>query len=247
MNENLLAAIIELAEVDGVLARVTGEKKKLEAGAAKQKQSYVDLMKLTEAKTKSFKASKAAFEKEEIFLKEERDKIAERRKGIASHNNYKVQQAAEKELDFSARQLNLKEEALLTKLAEIEQLQAESKAATELLATERTALEAFLAEAKATMPSLEERLQRQTARRQEIITRIDQKQLAFYDRVRNRHPMDPVVAVNAQQGCSGCFMTVGPQIVVKIATGDSLIQCPGCMRILYLSNELKELSEASHK
>jgi hypothetical protein len=247
MNENLLPAIIELAEVDSVIARVTGEKKKLEAGAGKKKQSYLDLMKLADAKLKAFKDKKAVYDKEERFLKEEREKITERRKGLTSHNNYKVQQAAEKELDFSVRQINLKEEALLATIPEFEQLEAESKAASELVKADRKELEAFLTEAKATMPSLEERINRQTARRQEIIVTIDPKHLLFYDRVRNRHPIDPVVAVNAQQGCAGCFMTVGPQIIVKISKNDSLIQCPGCMRILYLSNELKEIAEASHK
>ena len=246
MNEKLLSLIIELAEIDGVLARVTGEKKKLEAEAGKKKQSYLELVKLSDLKAKAFKDKKATYEKEEKFLKEEREKITERRKGLASHNNYKVQQAAEKELDFSARQLNIKEEALLTTLSEIELLEAQAKAASEVVKNDRKVLEAFLTEAKATMPSLEERLQRQTARRQEIIVNVDAKFLQQYERVRTRHPSDSVVAVNSQQGCSGCYMTVGPQIIVKISKYDSLVTCPGCMRILYLSNEIKELAEASH-
>ena len=240
---HFLSLIVELAEVDGVIARASGDKRKLEADAVKKKKAYVEIAEAANLKQKTATDKKNLYAKEEKFLKEEREKIADRRKGLASHNNYKVQQSAEKELDFAARQINLKEESLLNTLSEVDTLEKAAKAAADALAQTRKDLEVFLTEAKETMPSIEDRLTRQTARRQELITQIDPKLLQQYDRVRSKHPYDAVVAVATTHSCTGCFMSVGPQIILKISEPNTLTHCPGCNRILYLC---KELSESLH-
>lgn len=237
--------IVELSEVDAVIARATGDKKKLEADALKRKKSYVDLSEVVNLKQKVAKDKKAQYVKEENALKEERQKIGERRKGLASHNSYKVQQAAEKELDFAARQVNLKEEALLGSLAEVEASEKEAQTFVDKLSAVRKELEEFLNEAKQTLPSIEDRLSRQTARRQELITQIDSKILQQYERVRSKYPYDPVVAVAPNSSCSSCYMNIGPQIILKISEPRSLTNCPGCNRILYLSRELADNLHAS--
>ena len=243
MSNSLLTNIIELSEIDSIIARVTGEKKKLENDAGKKKKEYLAIVQVAETKKKAFLEKKTAYQKEEKILKEDRNKLADRRKGLGSHNNYKVQQAAEKEMDFTARQLNLKEEALLESIGVYEQLEKEANVAEEKSKAARSELELFLNEAKLTMPNLDDRLQRQTTARQEVLGKIDPKHQIGYERARTRHPMDAVVSLDAQSTCMGCHMNVGPQIVLKVSKGDALIQCPGCLRIVYLSNELRESAE----
>lgn len=239
MPSPILVQLIELSQLDSTIFRVLAEKKKLETGAVKKKQEYVAFSNQVQEKQKGFKSRKSQYQKEEQFLKEERDKIAERRKGLSTHNNSKVQQAAEKELDYSARQINLKEETLLATISELEKLEAENKKYLEELAAKRSELEKFLKEGQETMPSLEERIQRHTARRQELLRLVNPAFLAQYDRARTRYPMDPVVPLDAKGSCAGCFINVGPQLVQRIVKGETAERCPGCARIVYIPDDVE--------
>lgn len=233
MSDGLLSKIIELSKVDGTLARIAAEKKKLEDQLAGKKTEDLKTAKDSDTKIKAHEEKQRLYTREEKFLKEEREKIAERRKGLSAHNNYKVQQAAEKELDYLARQVNLKEDALLKTLSELEALEKTAIDAKAKATSSREAFATFQKEVLETMPVLEERRLRATSERAELLKGVDPAQLTTYDRARNRFPSDPVVPVNEQGGCTGCYMNVGPQIVQQILRG-LIVQCPGCRRVLFV-------------
>jgi predicted nucleic acid-binding Zn-ribbon protein len=240
MTSELISRIVELCSVDATIARIIAEKKKLEADAVKQKQNYLSFAKTAGDKVSLFDTKQKAFKAEENFLKTEREKITTRRKELSSLNNYKVQQAAEKELDFAVRQIQVKEEALLATVDELDKLETESKQAQVELKDLRAKVEAFLKEAQETIPSLDERMQRQTVRRQELLQFVNPAYLQQYEKVRAKYPTDAVVALNSQAGCSGCNMSVGPQIIQKVMKGESIDKCPGCGRILYMTQEVQQ-------
>ena len=60
--------------------------------------------------------------------------------------------------------------------------------------------------------------------------------LTAYNRIRDRFPSNPVVEVLNRDSCSGCFMKLGPQVVVQVSRQD-VVKCPGCGRILRLAAE----------
>ncbi len=235
MTQTLLSKILELSKIDSQLARIASEKKKFQSELVLRKESLAKVQKEYQARQNAYEGKKTLYGKEEKYLKQERDKIADRRRGLGTHNNYKVQQAADKELDFLARQINLKEDGLINILTEIEELEKDASTWKEKLEALTATYQAYQKEAAETMPSLEERFLRFSTERQELVHGINPAQLTTYDRTRSRFAMDPVVPLNAQQACSGCHMNIGPQILVQIHRAENLVRCPGCNRILYLA------------
>lgn len=244
MSRSLVSIVQELAQLDATIARAAADKKKLDAELIAQKELLTKIHRDATAKIKLFEERRTAHQKEERSLKEEREKISERRKGLGSHNNYKVQQAAEKELDYLARQVNLKEEALIKGLSDIEALEKDATAWREKFDVAKANYEKVQKEIAETFPVLDERTQRATTARQELIHPIDKARLTLYERARSRFPTDPVVLVNEQQSCTGCFMNVGPQVVQQVLKGDTLVKCPGCNRVLFISDTALEASQA---
>jgi predicted nucleic acid-binding Zn-ribbon protein len=237
MTDGIIYNLVELSKIDSTIARIIAERKKLESDALKKKQEFIEFSKIVSEKQKKFEDKKKEYLKEEKYLKEERDKISTRRKELSTLNNYKVQQAAEKELDFAIRQIQMKEETLLTSVDEMDNLEKDSIAAVNSLKQLRADTEKFLKEAQEIMPSLDERQKRQTASRVELLPKINPTFISNYDKVRVKYPSDAVVALNSQNGCGACNINIGPQALQKLIKAESIEKCPGCGRILYISLE----------
>lgn len=237
MTENTrtpLQNLIALGKVDIALAKILSEKKQLTEKFAKKTTELRQAENALAGKMRTYNERKSRFDKEEGAIKEERDKLIARRKALASLNNYKVQQAAEKEIEHANRQLAVREEALLASLQELESSigeNAELEKAVSQFGGERSEIEA---EIKAAYPGLEAREKELKKEREEIIQRILPAFMHTYERIRIQHS-DPVVAVDAEnKSCTACHIQIRPQVMVELHKGDRLVNCPGCGRILYL-------------
>ena len=80
------------------------------------------------------------------------------------------------------------------------------------------------------------------AKREEYASKIDERTLSAYDRIRSsvRNHL-AVVTVYNENACGGCFNTITPQRLVDIASGRKLVICEHCGRILV--NPLAESQE----
>jgi predicted nucleic acid-binding Zn-ribbon protein len=119
-------------------------------------------------------------------------------------------------------------------LDEVDALESEVAKLTSTYEENKQALAEREKEVREHYKSLEEREAEKIHERQQFLEVINPQHLAAYDRLRERHPMDAIVPVTDTRQCSGCFMQLGPQVVVEIARAKKLIRCPGCGRILYL-------------
>lgn len=230
---SLLLSLTKLSKVDGALALISAERKKLETDLAAKLRSLRKQQDEESAFTKTVEEKRAKYQREEKFLKDERAKLGERRGALSSQTNYKLAQAADKEIDYGMRQLNLREEALISILEEFDKLDAELATMREALKSATTEYENFKENAEGTFVSLEERQQKFAAEREVIVREVDAASLVQYDRIRTRYPINPVVPLDETNSCTGCFMRLGPQVVVQVGRGDSLVKCAGCGRIVY--------------
>lgn len=236
----ILPLLVEISKVDSSLARIEAEKKKLETEFSSRLDSIKKKGTEQGQITKQLTERKTVYSREEKTIKEERDKIVQRRRALATMNNYKVQQAAERELDHAGRQLSAREETLIAILQEIENLEKalnSSQSESEQLASEK---EAFESDARATLQNLDSRSKELKKQREDLASRINPSILQQYGKVRDRFPLDPLVSVTAGKNCAGCSMQLGPQVQVQLHKGEALIKCPGCARILFLSEASKE-------
>lgn len=62
---------------------------------------------------------------------------------------------------------------------------------------------------------------------------IDRAVLTKYESLRKRRPGRILVAVNGES-CGGCHRKLLPLLVHKVIVGDSVEQCPSCLRLLYM-------------
>ena len=235
--KNLITQLLKISKIDASLASIKAERKKLEDGIASTLAAIKKDDIERQSKTKIHDDKKARYQKEEKRIRDERDKLIARRKALTSLGNYKLQQAAEKEIDHASRQIGTQEEGLYTVLEELEKLSGEIKVLEDNISALRASYDRTCTEAKETVANLEDRSQRYLQERAELVKDIDSRSLTTYERIRDKFVMDPVVEVKGGNSCAGCFMQLGPQVVVQISRGDSVVRCPGCGRILYIAEK----------
>lgn len=246
VKKSLLADLLQLSKTDSALASILAERKGLEKALLDHTDKVRKNEAAVQAKTKVFEDKRSLCRMEEKSISDERMRLSERRKALKTLSTFKLQQAAEKEVDYGQRQTAIREEALLKQMSEGETLEADLKVAQEALATAKAALIKVEDDARAAMVSLNERQARHAAERQELAKGIDPATLSLYNRVKEKHAMNAVVPIT-NGICAGCFMQTGPQIIVQISRGNALVRCPGCGRILFLADEPKTEPAAPSK
>lgn len=238
MKKSLLADLLLLSKTDSALAGILAEQKTIEKNLAAKLEKIKKAEAAVQGKTKVFEDKRTLTRMEEKSISEERTRLNERRKALKTLSTFKLQQSAEKEVDYSARQVNVREEALLNTMGDVQTLEGELKSALEELAALKADFATTDAEAKATLETLKERHQRHAAERLELAKGIDAATLSSYNRIKDKHAMNAVVAIE-KGTCVGCYMQIGPQIIVQISRANALVRCPGCGRILYIPEEPK--------
>ena len=75
--------------------------------------------------------------------------------------------------------------------------------------------------------------------REKTIREIDQKILAFYEKIRVWAGNSAVVPVK-KQACYGCHMRLNDKTYADVIKGEEITTCPHCGRILYIERETAE-------
>ena len=238
-NANLLKNLVLISKIDAFIAGVNSEKKKLADQLAAKRQCLAASELSAKEKAHALRERKLYYEREDLHLKESQQKLVERRKALTTLGSYKLQVAAEREIEAAARQLATQEERYVNTLDELDAYEAAATEAKVAFAAAQEDLKKLEEEAKETSKVLEARLKEYLAEREAMVPLIDQKSLALYNRVKDKYPMDAVV-VFSRNVCSGCFLEIGPQVTLEIARGNALVRCRGCGRILYLEDSKEE-------
>lgn len=233
----LLPIIIQMSKLDVQIASLSAQKKKLEGDLAARNQVISAHQTKRAGRAKVLGEKRTLCSREEKAVKGERDRINERRTALNTLNNYKLQQAAEREIDYVAKQIGQREDLLLGLMREIELLEKEVSEIDSVIQGLADELGALQKESSETIRSLDEQLSALNKERGEFAAQLTgQSILLAYNRIRDRFPSNPVVEVMNRDSCAGCFMKLGPQVVVQVSRQD-VVKCPGCGRILRLAAE----------
>ncbi len=73
-------------------------------------------------------------------------------------------------------------------------------------------------------------------KREELTRNLEQKVLAFYEKIRLWAGNSAVVPVK-KQACYGCYMKLNDKTYAEVIKGEEIITCPHCGRILYIERE----------
>lgn len=225
--------IIELSKIDAALARIGADRKKKETDINQKKEKLAKGSAEGDLRGKKIAERREKFRREEKSIKEERERLTDRRKALASLNNYKVQQAAEREIEAANKTISLREDALLKVMGELDGYEKEHLAYMTDIEKLKASLDAAVKEHATWSEDNTPREKELTAQRGVVAAKAVPDALRLYERVRGKFPTDAVVPVT-NNACPGCFIGVGPQIIVQISRGEALQKCQSCGRILYI-------------
>ncbi len=154
--------------------------------------------------------------------------------------------STEKEMKALAVEEDIAKEKMTFANEEIERLQEinvkksrEAEEASELVDTLKKELAEVTAEADAEKAEIEKSKISLFTEREKTIREIDQKILAFYEKIRVWAGNTAVVPVR-KQACYGCYMRLNDKTYADVIKGEEITTCPHCGRILYIERETAE-------
>ena len=155
-----------------------------------------------------------------------------------------VKKAKEITTEKEMKALSLEEDIAKEKMTfaneEIERLQRinETKKslldeANEKVTTLTADFETINKEASAEKAEIEKAKSKLFTEREKLSRNIEQKVLAFYEKIRIWAGNTAVVPVK-KQACYGCYMKLNDKTYAEVIKADEIVNCPHCGRILYL-------------
>ena len=136
------------------------------------------------------------------------------------------------EIDFNEQQIKKIEDDILGLMEEEELLRQDSRVIDErlkrekgIIEVEKKAAEAETSQDKLALASLDEQ-------RRSILQSVDKSVLETYMRIISFRK-GIALARAYQESCQACHVRIRPQLLSHVMTGDSIITCDNCNRILY--------------
>ena len=174
-------------------------------------------------------------QKKEQDLAVEQDKIKRSERRLLSIKNQKEYNALSREVKLGKKVAGEIEDVILGFMTEIEAIKKtldrkdrEYEGLEKSLLEKRAEMEAITAKATTALVSL-------TTEKQEISEGVDRDFLKKYQTVQKARG-NAVVELHSGS-CSGCHMSLPPQLNIRILKQEEMILCPNCNRILYVKPE----------
>lgn len=212
-------------QIDAINAKITvitDERSKLEA--------------ITENLKADIEDSELKKRKNELHLAELNGKLTENSTKTASVKNEREMKSLQLEEEIAKEQITFANDEIerLNKVIENRQAEIASDAEklTELVATENGLQE----EVSAEIAVIEKDRQVVFGKKQKLVSSMNQKGLAFYEKIR-RWAKNTTAVVVKKQACYGCFIKLSDKVYADVIKGEEIITCPHCGRLLYIEPE----------
>jgi predicted nucleic acid-binding Zn-ribbon protein len=176
-------------------------------------------------------ATKLDHKRLELRVKEKTTELERLKSQMTQIKTNKEYDALSREIDSTRQEIGGAEDGILEALEAIEQLNADIEEKTKALEELEETNGQQLANIKAEIDSVGDKIKIKQGERENILVRLDKPLVAVYERVRRGKGAGAVVAVR-HRACSGCFKTLPPQLIQEIRRGERVITCDSCGRIL---------------
>lgn len=223
--------LFSLSETDKELQSLVVQRKQFEERRATVLAELAVAKERVERLEGQYRESASRKALEEHRLKDEEQKIIERRKQITALGGAKSAKLMERELDIATRVLQSMEQNAAASSQEVERLEGElqaSKAKVEALESEYDTLSQ---ETETSLKELEKNISRLDSTREKHLEKLELRLKNLYRRVSSRYP-GQAIAICRNGACRSCFRALPAQLYNQVLAGNMLLQCPGCSRIL---------------
>ena len=232
MNQHL-QQLIDLSQVDKDIdafePQIEEANYKYEAALAKTKSIESDIENLSNEIT----AEEIKKSKNELHLAELSQKLEDNSKKSGDVKTEREMKSLQLEEEIAKEQVTFANEeiARLEKIIEAknEQIEAAKVSLTELSAN----LESVKADVDEKLATINNERQAVFVQKEKLLGTINQKGLAFYQKIRRWAKNTTVVPVE-DQACMGCHMLISDKVYSDIIRGEDITTCPHCGRILYI-------------
>ena len=232
MNKHL-QQLIDLSfvdrDIDAFEPQIEEANSNYEAALAKTKSIDSDIENLTnEIKEEELKKSK-----NELHLAELSQKLEDNSKKSAEIKTEREMKSLQLEEEIAKEQVTFANEEIerLDKIIEVkkEQIEVANTSLAELTAS----LTSVKSDVDAKLETINKERQAEFIKKEKLLGTINQKGLAFYQKIRRWAKNTTVVAVE-EQACMGCHMVIGDKVFSDVIRADDITTCPHCGRILYV-------------
>jgi hypothetical protein len=232
MNKHL-KQLIDLAKVDKDIdafePQIEEANYNYEAALAKTKSIEADIENLgNEIKGEEVKKAK-----NELHLAELSQKLEDNSRKSSEVKTEREMKSLQLEEEIAKEQVTFANEeiARLEKIIESKKEQIEAaKISLEELSSK---LETVKAEVDAKLSEINKERQEVFVKKEKLLSDINQKGLAFYQKIRRWAKNTTVVPVE-EQACMGCHMIINDKIYADVIKAEDITTCPHCGRILYM-------------
>lgn len=232
MNKHL-NELIELSDNDKAIDSYTPQ---LEAADKK----VVKIQKKMDAAQGELDTLNADIENNEAKVKTFEEQLTLLNEQLASNAKKLKEISTEKEMKALSLEEDIAKEKMTFANEEIERLQGineTKKSLLEEVSQKVTALNNEFAEVNKAASSEKSEIEKLKGKlfvkREELSRNIEQKVLAFYEKIRIWAGNTAVVPVK-KQACYGCYMKLNDKTYAEVIKADEIVNCPHCGRILYL-------------
>jgi uncharacterized protein len=231
---NVVKALRSLQEIDRDLYRVRDELRRLPA-ERDRRQAELD------AHQTRIDAEQEAVNQLHLRAKEledtstvQRQRIRKLEKESMEQRDVSVIEACRYEARSLKRQVEEAERATLEMMERIESMNTSIGEKQAKLAEERATFEEFSKNVDAELGEAQGRHDTLAGQRDEHLGgELPRETLALYDRLIEARGGEAMAMLDGGV-CQGCYMSVPPNLVVRLARAREVTQCPSCDRILYL-------------
>jgi len=216
-------------EIDAFEPQIEEANASFEAAVAKKESIDKDIENLSEEiKDEELKKSK-----NELHLSELSQKLEENSKKSKDVKTEREMKSLQLEEEIAKEQVTFANEEIerLEKIIENknEQIEAARASLTEVEAN----LETVKADVDKKLKVINDDRQKVFVEKEKLLSTVNQKGLAFYQKIRRWAKNTTVVKVE-EQACMGCNMVVSDKVFSDVIRGEDITNCPHCGRILYV-------------
>jgi hypothetical protein len=230
-----LKTLRELAEIDRALARVRERRRRKLERVRSAEEDLARARSAVSSHREVISRLKREADELNLELKSAESEIARleaQRSGAKSNKEYEI---LTKEIRAAAAKKSELEDGVLERLEEVDSLAEEERSARAAVEEAERALEDQKKAREAAEAGLAGEEEALAERRNGVASGLDPEDLTLYERLLAQRG-DSALARVVDGACSACARKLTAQLDNLVSSGDEVVQCMSCRRILYLDD-----------
>lgn len=226
-----LSLLIQLQEMDIKIRALTEKQKRfpdIAASFERRRSQNKEELDRTKENLQTAQKNKRDREKDLEAGAQKVEKLKSRTTEIKTNKEY---QALLKEIETAEKENKTIEDEILVFMEKIDGAAAQIAEAEKRANEEEAAIAVEQKDQEEVFARTEAELKTAVQQRQEAAAAIEKQILLQYQKLLNS--IGTALAEARGEACSGCFMSIPPQVFVNVKKNENVINCPNCGRILY--------------